>query len=148
MKFFNLLNIEKNSSEKPNEKTLTDFLNDSEKGYFWNPSEAEMKEWNEFWFTSPVDFRLSPKMPLPPWGLESMYEAFWNGDYDFISITEINGDYHLIFYPHGYPYGGTGSMVALVECFGHRVIGIDDGTGYTNHIYKNIVWMPKHKKYN
>jgi len=140
--FFELIKEEKDSSEEPDEKKLSDFLSEGEKGHFWNPSEEEQKEWQRFWAETAVEIRISLKMPLPPWDLESMYEAFWNGDYDLISITKENDYHHLNFNPHGYPYGGTGSMVALVNCFGHTIVGIDDGTGYAEYVDWKIKWVP------
>ncbi|WKE66660.1 hypothetical protein PVT67_05290 [Gallaecimonas kandeliae] len=140
--FFELLKQEKDSSEEPNEEKLSAFLSVEEKSHFWSPSEEEQKEWQNFWSSTSVEVRISPKMPLPPWDLESMYEAFWNGDYDLISISKESEDYHLNFYPHGYPYGGTDSMVALVKCFGHSIVGIDDGTGYAEYVDWKVKWVP------
>jgi YcxB-like protein len=141
--FFDLIKAEKDSTEEPNEQALTEYLSESEKDYFWRPSDEERREWEKFWLSTPVEIRLSPQMPSPPWHLESMYDAFWNGDYDFISVTEESNCYHLNFYPHGYPYGGTDSMVALVECFGHEVLGIEDGTGYSKYACNKTAWKPK-----
>ena len=102
-RFFDLLKKEKDSSEKPNEESLSEFLSAEEKSHFWWPSDAEQKEWQSFWSSTSVEVRLSPKMPMPPWDLESMYEALWNGDYDLISVSKETEGYHLNFYPHGYP---------------------------------------------
>ena len=35
----------------------------------------------------------------------------------------------LEFYSFGYPFGGVGCMIALIECFGFTIKSIDDGTG-------------------
>lgn len=142
MDFFELLKIEKESEEEPKENELVGYLTDDEKSYFWNPSKEEENEWAEVWSATPVDFRLSPQMPTPPWDLLSMLDAFWNGDYDLISIESEEESYVLKFYPHGYPYGGTASFVALIESFGHSIVGIEDGTGYVKYIDHKILWMP------
>lgn len=95
------------------------YLTDSERSYFWNPSAAELEERNKERLTL-----------LPQWQLESMLEAFWNGDYELVGVCQEGMRHFVAFNPHGYPYGGTGSLIALVECFGHRVVGVDDGTGF------------------
>jgi hypothetical protein len=63
-----------------------------------------------------------------------------DGDYDLIAIRPQATRHVLEFNPHGYPYGGTNSLVALVECFGRRVIGVDDGTGYEKHVPRTNIW--------
>ena len=138
--FFDLIKIEKDSVTGVNEEKLASFLSEDEKDYFWNPTEEEKIEWADVWSATPVDFRLSPKMPLPPWDLYSMLDAFWHGDYDLTSIEESGDDNFLKFNPHGFPYGGVDSMVALIESFGHKVIGIDDGTGYVEYLKSNNKW--------
>ncbi|MDK1311315.1 hypothetical protein [Pseudoalteromonas ardens] len=140
--FFELMKNEKDSSEGPDEMKLNEFLSNSEKRHFWDPSNEELKEWQNFWAETAVEIRLSPKMPLPPWDLESMYAALWDGDYDLVSITKENECHHLNFHPHDYPYGGTESMVVLVSCFGHSVLGIEDGTGFSEYVDKKIKWAP------
>jgi hypothetical protein len=34
-------------------------------------------------------------------------------------------------------------MVALLECFGHQVIGVQDGTGYVEYTPITEFWQPK-----
>jgi len=69
-----------------------------------------------------------------------------DGDYDLIAIRPQATRHVLEFNPHGYPYGGTNSLVALVECFGHRVIGVDDGTGYEKHVPRTNIWNPSARR--
>lgn len=145
VRFYEMLKQEKDSTEEPNETRLSTFLSAAEKRYFWDPSEEEREQWQRFWSATAVDVRLSPKMPSPPWYLESLYAALWIGDYDLLDISRENGSYHLNYEPYGFPYGGTDSMIALVECFGHSVIGIDDGTGYTDYEDLRIIWNPQMK---
>ena len=122
---------------------FTTELSESEKAFFWNPSPEEVQEWEEEWFSTPVEVRLSSEMVTPPWHLESMLDAFWNGDYDLLEIREHTGKYYLTYDPHGFPYGGTGCMVAFLECIGHQVIGIDDGTGYSKYSPRTKFWRSK-----
>ena len=142
VEFFERLKIEKESEEDPKEDELVNYLTDDEKSYFWNPSKEELKEWDDVWSATPVDFRLSPKMPTPSWDLLSMLDAIWHGDYDLISIESKEENYVLNFYPHGYPYGGTASFVALIESFGHSIVGIEDGSGYVKYFDQKIIWTP------
>jgi hypothetical protein len=120
-----------------------DYLTNTEKAYFSNLSSEEHDEWQREWFSTPIVTRHSPQMICPQWDLGSMLDTFWNGEYDLITIQENNDKYYLTFNPHAYPYGGTGCMVAFLECFGHKVIGIQDGTGYREHTPRNEFWQPK-----
>lgn len=121
---------------------LAGFFSNVEVAYFWKPTDDEMKEWNDEWFSTPVAVRLSAAMPNPGWTLESMVSALWEGDYDLLGVVEGDARCRLAFNPHGYPYGGTGSLVALVECFGHAVVGIEDGSGYAPHKPRTNPWLP------
>ena len=123
--------------------SIINYLNDVEKAYFSNLSSEEDEEWMREWFSTPIEIRHSPQMICPQWDLESMLDTFWNGEYDLIDIQEYNSKYYLTFNPHAYPYGGTGCMVAFLECFGHEVIGIQDGTGYVKHTSRTKFWQPK-----
>ena len=33
-------------------------------------------------------------------------------------------------------------MVALVKCFGHEIVGIEDGTGYVKYVDWSVKWVP------
>ena len=98
---------------------------------------------NEYWFSTPLPKRHSPEILTPQWDFVSMLDEFWNGDYDLIAIRPQATRYALEFNPHGYPFGGIGSLVALVECFGDRVVGVDDGTGYEKYVPRTNIWKPR-----
>lgn len=140
---FQAIGAAKESGMRPEDAVLTGYLNDEERACFWNPSPDEEREWNAHWSSTPVDVRLSPDMVTPGWHFGSMLDAFWNGEYELVAIQEENGRHYLTFDPFAYPYGGTGCMVALLECFGHTVTGIEDGTGYRKYTRRNEVWRPK-----
>lgn len=140
--FFDLVKAAKDSDEPADEPQLLAFLTDGERSYFSNLTPEEVAEWNEYWFATPLPKRHSPEMLIPQWDFASMLDALWNGDYDLIAIQPRATRHVLEFNPHGYPYGGTGSLVALVECFGHQVVGVDDGTGYENYVPRTNVWKP------
>lgn len=140
--FFDLVKAAKDGDEPADESQLLAFLTDGERSYFSNLTPEEMTEWNEYWFSTPLPKRYSPEMLIPQWDFASMLDAFWNGDYDLIAIQPRATRHVLEFNPHGYPYGGTGSLVALVECFGHQVVGVDDGTGYEKYVPRTNIWKP------
>jgi hypothetical protein len=140
---FGMIKAAKESGETGDDSPFVAYLTEAERAYFWNPTPEEQAQWNEEWFSTPLPKRHSPEMVLPQWHLESMLDAFWNGDYDFVAIVEESGRHYLAFNPNGYPYGGTGSMVAFVECFGHRVVGIEDGTGYARYVARTKFWKPR-----
>jgi hypothetical protein len=132
----------KESTEPADETALVGYLIEAERAYFWNPTPEEQAQWNKEWFSTLLPKRHSAEMVLPQWHLESMLDAFWNGDYDFVGVVCEDGRHFVAFNPYGFPYGGTGSLVALVECFGHRVVGIDDGTGYVEYVARTEFWKP------
>ncbi|WP_157632083.1 hypothetical protein [Variovorax sp. CF313] len=140
--FFDLVKTAKDSDEPADESQLLAFLTDGERSYFSNLTPEEMAEWNEYWFSTPLPKRHSAEMLSPQWDFASMLDAIWNGDYDLIAIRPRAARHVLEFNPHGYPYGGTGSLVALVECFGNQVVGVDDGTGYEKYVPRTNIWKP------
>lgn len=75
-----------------------------------------------------------------------MLDAFWNGDYDLIAIRPQATRHVLEFNPHGYPYGGTACLIAMVECFGHQVAGVEDGTGYEKYVPRTNIWKPRARR--
>ena len=111
---------------------------------FWHPDDRERQAWDTYWFSTPLPERHRPEMPTPPWHFGSMLEAvIENGDYDLIGIRTLqNGEGRLEYNPHGDTYGGTGALRALVRAFGHRVIGMDDGTGYETGDPQAPRWTP------
>lgn len=140
---FGMIKAAKESEERIDDTPFAAYFSEVERAYFWNPTTKEQAQWDEEWFATPLPMRHSPEMVLPQWHLESMLDAFWNGDYQFVDIVEEAGKHYLTFDPNGYPYGGTGSMVAFVECFGHRIVGVEDGTGYVEHIARTEFWGPR-----
>ncbi|HHX4056253.1 MAG: hypothetical protein ACN6QT_22420 [Burkholderia contaminans] len=145
-KFFDLVKAAKDSDEPADESQLSAYLIEAERAYFPSLTAEEVAEWNEYWFSTPLPKRHSPEMPTPGWDFASMLDAFWNGDYDLIAIRLRATRHVLEFNPHGYPYGGIGSLVAMVECFGHQVVGVDDGTGYEKYVPRTNIWKPRARR--
>lgn len=103
------------------------FDEQARKYFRWStPEEDEL--WIRRWFATPIETRWTDKTLNRGWNFGSMIEAFQGGDYDLLSCKMISSNVaRLSFYAHGYPYGGTGCMQALVESFGFKVLMIDDG---------------------
>lgn len=142
--FFAMVKAAKESGKPMEEEPrLIEYLTDAERSFFWSPSPAELEEWNKEWFSTPLPRRHIDEALLPQWQLESMLEAFWNGDYDLVGVVKEGERHFVAFNPHGYPYGGTGSFVALVESFGNRVVGVEDGTGYVAYVPRTKFWRPR-----
>ena len=98
------------------------------RSYFWWPTPEEVEEHRKRWFATPLETRWSDPSLKHGWTFDSMVEAFSNGDYSlgFCEMTEP-GIARLTFTSFGYPYGGTGAFMALIEAFGHRVLIVYDG---------------------
>jgi hypothetical protein len=89
---------------------------------FWWPTAAEKEDWARRWFAAPVPQRFTDPTLVTPWDFGSMINAFRNGDYDLVSCERQSERIaRLTFNSHGWPYGGTRCMRALLEAFGHRV---------------------------
>jgi hypothetical protein len=98
---------------------------------FWWPSEEELVVWQREWQATPVPDRFTEPKLRTRWDFDSMFEAIQNGEYDLIGLRRMeDGLVRLEFDPQACPFGGTESLQALVEAFGHKVLGVDDGTGY------------------
>ena len=140
--FFGMIKAAKQLDDSPQDTQFLDFLSENERSYFWNPTPEEQAAWSKHWFSTPIEIRHSPQMLMPKWQFGSMLDSFWQGDYELDSIKEDSGRHLLTFNPNGYPFGGTGCMAAMLESFGHKVIGTDDGTGYEVYTLRTAFWQP------
>ena len=139
---FSLVRSMKAGEIEIDELTITGKLTPKEISFFWNPSEGEMEEWNAHWKNTPVSIRISAAMACPQWDLGSMYESIWNGEYDLVDIVEVENRHFLAFNPGAYPFGGVSCLIAFLECFGHKILGYDDGTGYAKYEPREL-WHSK-----
>ena len=142
---FELIRDMKSGDLEQDEARITALLTDAERSYFWSPTPEEMAEWNAHWQSTPASVRTSAAMVTPQWDIESMYEALWDGEYELVGVIHEGDFCYLTFSPEAYPFGGVSSMIAFVECFGHKVVGYDDGTGYVPYKPRSI-WCPKAQK--
>ncbi len=92
--------------------------------HFWWPTPDDVADWQRRWESTPVPERFTDPSLKTPWQFTSMLDAFCNGDYTLIAIDRTSSTTgRLRFDPLAYPYGGTGCMHALVECFGGLITG-------------------------
>ncbi|MFO0823603.1 MAG: hypothetical protein U0792_10890 [Gemmataceae bacterium] len=94
---------------------------DARSYFHWATAEENARYWQE-WNATPVPQRWTDPRFNCGWHFESMIEAFSNGEYDLIACEKLDENHgRLTFQEHSFPFGGTGCMRALIECFGHRV---------------------------
>ena len=56
------------------------------------------------------------------WDFESMIDALFNGEYIFVDLVKENEKQGVLYYdPWSGPFGGSESLVALIESFGRTV---------------------------
>lgn len=72
------------------------------------------------------------------WSLDSMLYLIFQGDYELIKITKTENIGTLFFDPGGFPFGGTESLVQLIESFGNKVTYDHWHAG--SHLRPNIGW--------
>ena len=84
------------------------------------------------------DLRHRPTLETPTestvgqqWDFVSMVDSYKNSECELKRCAMVGeGKGRLEFNALAYPYGGVGWMVALIEAFGFKVTGIEDGTGF------------------
>ncbi len=109
-----------------------EYFSDEEVKSFWTPSDEERADWQRRWLATPVPARFSDPSLETPWDFGSMLEAIREGEYSLLGVRSDDMTVGFLeFNPDSYPFGGTGSLRALVLAFGHQLIGYDDGTGFT-----------------
>lgn len=90
---------------------------------FWWPTEKELKEHWELFYSIEESKRCTDKRLKVPWDFESMLDAISCGEYELhrCQMTKENIG-KLEFIAWAWPYGGANSLKALVESFGFEVI--------------------------
>ena len=100
------------------------YFDDDALSHFWNPTPEELADWTRRWQATPVEKRFTDPTLETPWDFGSMIEAFHNGEYNLLRVTRVSENAGALqFEALAFPYGGTGCMCALVECFGGIVTG-------------------------
>jgi hypothetical protein len=136
----------KRSGSFPPDEEFKRHFDEKALAYFFEPSAAELKEWEQEWFSTPVEKRHGNPALEPPWNFGSMVDAFANGEFELIGMDTMEDEGFLKFKPLAHPYGGPGCIIAAAEAFGHTVIGVDDGSGYRPYKKPTVYWIPKAKR--
>lgn len=56
------------------------------------------------------------------WDFESMIDSLFNGEYVLVDLVRESEEFGVLYYdPWAGPFGGSESMVQLIESFGHTV---------------------------
>ena len=141
-----LLDVVKHGKHSPHDQLVLEaeaHLTVEDRARFWWPTPEEQAEHMEDWWATPLPERhLSPYLRTP-WTLSYALIVTCECEYDLVDVVENGTRHHARFQTHGYPYGGPASLIALVEAFGHRVTGIDDGTGYEDYVPEARLWKSK-----
>ncbi|MBR8654944.1 hypothetical protein KDH83_16705 [Achromobacter sp. Marseille-Q0513] len=96
-----------NNFDWPDELTLADLKHQRESCPKWIPEPAE---------------QLSAK-----WDFYSLVDSIHSGDYTVLGLERLDDSIaELQIDPHGYPYGGVGPLMALVEGFGFTLLGVNE----------------------
>ena len=126
--FFTQLKFDKDHAGIQDPADYLPFIDNAAWDFFWWPTAAEYDEWLKAWYATPTPERWTAEHLNHGWMFEAMIDAFENGEYILQSCALIApGIARLEFYALAYPYGGTGCMQALIECFGCTVTEISDG---------------------
>lgn len=129
--------------EELDEESIARALREEERAYFRALTPEELSDWNHLWFSTPLPQRHSPNMPTPGWDLGSMAESIADAEFEISGVTTEQGRYYLTFEPESYPFGGTGCLVALLQCLGNQVLSVNNGTGAEPHV-EAVRWEPRH----
>lgn len=119
-RIFDALRNAKNSDEiEAEDDSWQSYFDRDALSHFWNPTPDELADWTRRWQATPVEKRFTDPSLKTPWDFQSMIDAFHNGEYELLRLirtSENTGS--LQFEAFAWPYGGTGCMHALIECFG------------------------------
>ena len=104
-----------------------DYLDSDAKMWFnkieLKPSYEQRKVYDKLWELTRPEIRLKDPMFNTPdnWSLDSMLYVIFQGDYELIKIQKKDSIGFLYYNPGGMPFGGTESLVQLIESFGNIV---------------------------
>jgi hypothetical protein len=103
------------------------FFDDEARKSFWWPTEAELRDWERRWFSTPLETRWTDPSLRTKWIFGSLIDAFRDGDYAILGCRRTSDDRgRMEFDPYGWPYGGTECMRILAESFGHGVVDVSE----------------------
>lgn len=104
-----------------------DYLDADAKEWFnkieLKPNSEQLKIYNKLWRLTKPEIRIKHPMfnTADNWSLDSMVDAIFQGNYELVKIESDESKGTLYYNPDGMPFGGTESLVQLIESFGNRV---------------------------
>ena len=104
-----------------------DYLDDKAIEWFDDTFDFNSEEGIIYWklleLTEPENRFQHPFFKTPGnWYFESMLDAILNGDYSLIALVKEQDDRGCLYYnPRAYPFGGSGSLIELIESFGNQI---------------------------
>jgi hypothetical protein len=122
--FYALRDAKNGDGIDADDETWRSYFDNDALSRFWNPTPDELADWTRRWEATPVEKRFTDPTLKTPWDFQSMIEAFHYGEYNLLRVTRTSENTGALqFEALACPYGGTGCMRALVECFGGIVTG-------------------------
>ena len=104
-----------------------DYLDDKAIEWFDDTFDFNSEEGIIYWklleLTEPENRFQHPFFKTPGnWYFESMLDAILNGDYSLIALAKEQDNRGCLYYnPRAYPFGGSGSLIELIESFGNQI---------------------------
>lgn len=90
-------------------------------------TDKECAVWNPIRNIAPVYVPEPSQQIGKRWCFDRVFESIEEGDYDLLGCVMVSdGLAELQIDPRGYPYGGVGPLIALVEAFGFVVLGVNE----------------------
>ena len=118
---FDKLKTDKEQGAIESEDRYLSFFDEEAQGYFWWHENEEHEDCVKRRIAHPVTWTLPDEYGC--WIFGSMIGAFSDGEYLFVDCKLLHESIGILeIDAWAYPYGGIGAIIALVECFGHKVI--------------------------
>ena len=104
------------------------FVPDSVKPRFHWPTAKERESWLEIRDTTPIAVSLPAEQLGTTWDFFRLIEGIQESEYSLLTCERTTDDAvaEIHIDPWGYPYGGLGPFIALVEAFGFVVLGVNE----------------------
>lgn len=123
--FLAIKNDKDEGTVRPEAEWIGFIPNELKPNFIW-PDAVERSEWLEYSKDKPIAISDVSNQLSVKWDFYCIVDAFHCGDYDLVKCEKIGDVYEMHIYPFGYPYGGIGPLIALVEGFGFQIEGVNE----------------------
>jgi hypothetical protein len=123
---FDEIKRDKDAESFRNESEWYSYVPDDVRPSFIWPSVEDREAWVVYSKDRPIAIPDTSEQLSTKWDFFSVIDAFQNGDYRLTGCEKINDFYEMHIDPFGYPYGGLGPLIAIVEAFGFCVVGVNE----------------------